>query len=29
MDADRNAQKPIVILKIENGKTQFVGSVKP
>ena len=29
MDADRNAQKPIVILKIENGATKFVGSVKP
>jgi branched-chain amino acid transport system substrate-binding protein len=29
MDANRNAQKPIVILKIENDKTHFVGSVKP
>lgn len=29
MDADRNAQKPIVILKIEGGKTHFVSSVKP
>jgi len=29
MDADRNAKKPIVILKIEDGKTHFVGSVQP
>jgi len=29
IDENRNAQKPIVILKIENGKTNFVGSVKP
>jgi len=29
MDANRNAQKPIVILKIENDKTHFVGSVQP
>ena len=29
IDAHRNAQKPIVILKIENDKTTFVGSVQP
>ena len=29
MDANRNAQKPIVILKIEGDKTHFVGSVQP
>jgi len=29
IDKNRNAQKPIVILKIEGGKTVFVGSVKP
>jgi branched-chain amino acid transport system substrate-binding protein len=29
IDADRNAQKPIVVLKIEDGKTHFVGSVSP
>jgi branched-chain amino acid transport system substrate-binding protein len=29
MDANRNAQKPIVILKIDGGKTHFVGSVQP
>ncbi len=29
MDKDRNAQKPIVILKIENGKFRFMASVKP
>ena len=29
MDASRNAQKPIVILKIEGDKTHFVGSVQP
>lgn len=29
MDAQRNAQKPIVVLKIENGKFVFVKSVNP
>jgi branched-chain amino acid transport system substrate-binding protein len=29
IDADRNAQKAIVILKIDGGKTHFVGSVDP
>jgi branched-chain amino acid transport system substrate-binding protein len=29
IDKDRNAQKPIVILKIEGGKTHFVTSIKP
>jgi branched-chain amino acid transport system substrate-binding protein len=29
IDAHRDAQKPIVILKIENDKTVFVGSVQP
>jgi branched-chain amino acid transport system substrate-binding protein len=29
IDADRNAQKPIVVLKIEGGKTHFVTSIKP
>ncbi len=29
IDKDRNAQKPIVVLKIENGKTAFVASVDP
>jgi branched-chain amino acid transport system substrate-binding protein len=29
IDKDRNAQKPIVILKIENQKAHFIGSVKP
>jgi branched-chain amino acid transport system substrate-binding protein len=29
MDADRNAQKPIVILKIDGGRTHFVASVDP
>jgi branched-chain amino acid transport system substrate-binding protein len=29
IDADRNAQKPIVVLKIQDGKTQFIGSVNP
>ena len=29
IDENRNAQKPIVILKIEGGKTQFVTSIKP
>jgi branched-chain amino acid transport system substrate-binding protein len=29
IDADRNARKPIVILKIDGGKTHFVGSVDP
>jgi branched-chain amino acid transport system substrate-binding protein len=29
IDSHRNAQKPIVILKIENDKTTFVGSVQP
>lgn len=29
IDADRNAQKPIVILKFENGQQKFVTSIKP
>jgi branched-chain amino acid transport system substrate-binding protein len=29
IDKDRNAQKPIVVLKIEGGKTKFVTSVQP
>jgi branched-chain amino acid transport system substrate-binding protein len=29
IDKDRNAQKPIVILRIEGGRTHFVTSVKP
>ena len=29
IDANRNAEKPIVILKIENGKTAFMTSIKP
>jgi branched-chain amino acid transport system substrate-binding protein len=29
MDADRNAKKPIVVLKIENGKTHFISSIQP
>ncbi len=29
IDADRNAKKSIVVLKIEDGKTKFVKSVAP
>jgi branched-chain amino acid transport system substrate-binding protein len=29
MDANRNAQKPIVVLQIVDGKYTFVSSVKP
>ena len=29
MDADRNAQKPIVILKVQDGKWKYVTSIKP
>jgi branched-chain amino acid transport system substrate-binding protein len=29
IDAERNAQKPIVVLKIEGGKTHFIASVDP
>ncbi len=29
IDANRNAQKPIVILKVEDGKTAFMTSIKP
>ncbi|MDB5290295.1 MAG: hypothetical protein JWL69_1536, partial [Phycisphaerales bacterium] len=29
IDKDRNAQKPIVVLKIEGGKFTFVTSIKP
>lgn len=29
IDPNRNAQKPIVILKVEGGKTTFVSSIKP
>ena len=29
IDKDRNAQKPIVILKLQDGKFNFVTSIKP
>jgi branched-chain amino acid transport system substrate-binding protein len=29
MDPNRNAQKPIVVLEIQNGKTHFIASVDP
>jgi branched-chain amino acid transport system substrate-binding protein len=29
IDKDRNAQKPIVVLKIDGGRTRFVGSEQP
>jgi branched-chain amino acid transport system substrate-binding protein len=29
MDKDRNAKKPIVVLKIEGGKTHFITSIEP
>ena len=28
-DAERNAEKPIVVLKIDGGKTHFIASVNP
>ena len=29
IDADRNAKKPIVVIKFENGKMKFVTEIKP